>query len=162
MFRKILFPTDFSEGSYRAARYFERVNGMAVGDVILLHVIDEGTLEDLLNGYSLLYSNEDLEIEAIKKALLRKTLEKLQAKAEDCKKTFRTKNVKTLVRFGLPWEEIVKVADEEDVSLILLPSHGKLGFSHEILGSTTVRVLRKTRRPVLVVKTHCECGGDGE
>ncbi|RLF86517.1 universal stress protein [Thermococci archaeon] len=162
MFRKIFFPTDFSEGAYRAAKCFEKANDMPVGEVVLLHVIDEGTLEDLLNGYSLLYSDEGMEIEAIKKALLRKTMEKLQAKAEDCKKIFGTENVKILIRFGLPWEEIVKVADEEDVSLILLPSHGKLGFSHEILGSTTVRVLRKTQRPVLVVKTHCECGGDGE
>jgi len=162
MFRKILFPTDFSEGAYRAAKRFEKANDMPVGEVVLLHVIDEGTLEDLLNGYSLLYNDEELEIEAIKEELLKKTMEKLQAKAEECKKTFGTENVKPLVRFGLPWEEIVKVADEEDVSLILLPSHGKLGFSHEILGSTTIRVLRKTQRPVLVIKTHCECGDDGE
>ena len=89
-------------------------------------------------------------------------MERLQAKVEDVKKTFGTENVKPLVRFGLPWEEIVKVAEEEDVSLILLPSHGKLGFSHELLGSTTVRVLRKTKRPVLVIKTHPECRGDEE
>ena len=162
MFRKILFPTDFSEGAYRAASRFEKVNNMPVGEVVLLHVIDEGTLEDLLNGYSLLYNDEELEIEAIKKALLKKTMEKLQTKVEECKKIFGTENVKPMVRFGLPWEEIVKVADEEDVSLILLPSHGKLGFSHELLGSTTIRVLRKTKKPVLVIKTHCECGDDRE
>ena len=162
MFRKILFPTDFSEGAYRAAKRFEKANNMPVEEVILLHVIDEGTLEDLLNGYSLLYNDEELEIEAIREELLKKTMEKLQARVEDCKKTFGTKNVRPLVRFGLPWEEIVKVADEEDVSLILLPSHGKLGFSHELLGSTTIRVLRKTKRPVLVIKTHPECGGDEE
>ncbi|WP_297438059.1 universal stress protein [Thermococcus sp.] len=162
MFRKILFPTDFSEGSYRAAKYFKRANGMAVGEVILLHVVDEGTFEDLLNGYSLLYSDENMEIDAVKRELLKKTMEKLRAKVEDCKKIFKTENVRPVVRFGRPWEEIVKVADEEDVSLVLLPSHGKLGFSHEILGSTTVRVLRQTRRPVLIVKTNCECGGDEE
>ncbi|MFA4647285.1 universal stress protein [Pyrococcus kukulkanii] len=160
MFRKILFPTDFSEGAYRAAKQFEKVNNMPVGEVVLLHVIDEGTLEELLNGYSLLYNDEELEIEVIKEELLKKTMERLQAKVEDVKKTFGIENVKPLVRFGLPWEEIVKVAEEEDVSLILLPSHGKLGFSHEFLGSTMVRVLRKTKRPVLVIKTHPECGED--
>jgi len=158
----LLFPTDFSEGAYRAAKRFEKANNVPVGEVILLHVIDEGTFEDLLNGYSLLYNDEELEIEAIKEELLKKTMEKLQAKVEECKKIFGTENVKPMVRFGLPWEEIVKVADEEDVSLILLPSHGKLGFSHELLGSTTIRVLRKTKKPVLVIKTHCECGGDEE
>ena len=162
MFRKVLFPTDFSEGSERAARRFEETNEMPVGEVVLLHVIDEGTLEDLLNGYSMLYEDENLELGEVKKRLEENVMERLQVKIEDMKKTFKTEKVKPVVRFGLPWEEIVKVAEEEDVSLILLPSHGKLGFSHELLGSTTVRVLRKTRRPVLVIKTHGECGGGEE
>ncbi len=161
MFRKVLFPTDFSEGSYRAAKRFEEMNRMKVEELILLHVIDEGTLEDLLNGYSLLYGKEELEMEEVKKKLERKIMEKLLEKVENVKRAFKVEKVRVMVRFGFPWEEIVRVAEEEDVSLIILPSHGKLGFSHEILGSTTVRVLRKTKRPVLIIKTHCSCGGDG-
>ena len=160
MFRRILFPTDFSEGSERAARRFEEANEMPVGEVILLHVIDEGTLEDLLNGYSLLYENEEVELEGVKKRLEEKAMERLQTKVEDVKRTFGTENVKPLVRFGLPWEEIVKVAEEEDVSLIILPSHGKLGFSKELLGSTAMRVIKKTFRPVLLIKPKCRCGDE--
>ncbi len=77
------------------------------------------------------------------------------------KKTFRTDKVKPVVRFGFPWEEIVKVA-EEDVSLIILPTHGKLGFSKELIGSTAMRVLKKTYRPVLIIKPKCRCGGEEE
>ena len=160
MFRKVLFPTDFSEGSYRAAKRFEKTNEVPVGEVILLHVVDEGTLEDLLNGYSLLYEDEEVELEEIKKKLEEKVIEKLQAKVEDVKKTFKAEKVTPMVRFGLPWEEIVKVAEEEDVSLIILPTHGKLGFSKELLGSTAMRVIKKTFRPVLLIKPKCRCGDE--
>jgi nucleotide-binding universal stress UspA family protein len=162
MFRKILFPTDFSEGAYRAAKRFEKTNEVKVGEVVLLHVIDEGTIEDLMNGYSMLYEDEEVELRDIEEKLKEKVMEKLQAKMEDVKRTFKTDNVKPVVRFGLPWEEIVKVAEEEDVSLILLPTHGKLGFSKELLGSTAMRVVKKTFRPVLLLKPKCRCGGEGE
>ena len=52
MFRKVLFPTDFSEGAMRAIKRFNRDNESEVGECIILHVIDEGRLEDMLNGYS--------------------------------------------------------------------------------------------------------------
>ncbi len=159
MFRKVLFPTDFSEGAYKAAKRFESINEMLVGEVVLLHVIDEGTMEELMNGYSLLYKNGEMELEEIKEKLREKAMEKLQAKVEDVKRTFNAAKVTPIVRFGEPWEEIVRVAEEEDVSLIILPSHGKMGFSHELFGSTTMRVLKKTFRPVLVIKTRCRCGG---
>ncbi|WP_456444150.1 universal stress protein [Thermococcus sp.] len=162
MFRKVLFPTDFSEGSYRAAKRFEKTNEVPVGEVVLLHVIDEGTIEDLLNGYSLLYEREEIEIKEVEEKLKEKIIEKLQTRIEDVKKAFKTDKVKPVVRFGFPWEEIVNVAEEEDVSLIILPTHGKLGFSKELIGSTVMRVLKKTFRPVMLIKPKCRCGGDEE
>ena len=156
MFRKVLFPTDFSEGSIRAIQRFERENDMEVGECILLHVIDEGLVEDMVTGYSLLYNNENAEINSILKNLEDEALKKLEERKERCKEMMKAKNVRTMVTVGIPYKEIVRVAEEEDVSLILLPSHGKLGFSHELMGSTTIRVLRKTKKPVLIIKTHKE------
>ncbi|ASJ06761.1 universal stress protein [Thermococcus pacificus] len=156
MFRKVLLPTDFSEGYCRAVLQFERMNEMRVGEVILLHVVDEGTLEELMDGYSLFYGDEEKELKDIEERLKEVAMEKLLERMDEIKRAFRAEKVTPMVRFGVPWEEIVKVAEEEDVSLIILPSHGKLGFSHESLGSTTMRVLKKTKRPVLLIKTHEE------
>ena len=160
MFRKVLFPTDFSQGASRAIEKFEKQNEINIGELVVLHVVDEGIVEELMNGYSLLYENTEREIQTIREKLQEKAMKRLQKEVETLRRAFKTENIKPLVRFGFPWEEIVKTAEEEDVSLILLPSHGKLGFSHEIMGSTTVRVLRKTRRPVLIIKTHHEEGDE--
>ena len=156
MFHKILFPTDFSEGSMRAIRKFSKQNEIEVGECILLHVIDEGHLEDLLNGYSFIYKNEKREMEEVITEAKKKAEEMLKEREERCRGMMKAKKMRTMVRIGIPYEEIVKMAEEEDVSLILLPSHGKLGYSHELMGSTTIRVLRKTKKPVLIIKTHEE------
>lgn len=156
MFRKILFPTDFSEGSMRAIQKFNRDNSTEVGECVILHVIDEGKLEDMLTGFSYFYKKEEREIDDIEEKLKDNAMKEMKERAEKCRDMMKTKNIKMLVRVGIPYEEIVKVAEEENVSLILLPSHGKLGYSHELMGSTTIRVLRKTKKPVLIIKTHKE------
>ena len=156
LFRKILFPTDFSEGFIRATKRFSEQNDIEVNECVLLHVIDDDYLEDLMNGYSLLYIREDREYEDVLKELKEKAMKKLSEEAERIKEIIHPQSIKTIVRVGKPYEEIVKVAEEENVSMILLPSHGKLGFSHQLFGSTTMRVIRQTKKPVLIIKTHEE------
>jgi nucleotide-binding universal stress UspA family protein len=54
---------------------------------------------------------------------------------------------------GDPKEEIVRVADEEKVNVIVIGYHGK-GLLERILemGSTAKAVIRNAKCPVLVVK----------
>ena len=156
MFSKILVPTDFSEGNCIAIENFEKMNRMQVGEVVLLHVIDEVKLEEVMNGYSFFYNDEMKELKDIEAKLKAEAMKKLESRVEAIKQSFKTDNVKPMVKIGIPWKEIVKTADEEDVSLIMLPSHGRLGFTHEFMGSTTIRVLKKTTKPVLIIKTAKE------
>ncbi|MFC7167407.1 universal stress protein [Halospeciosus flavus] len=55
------------------------------------------------------------------------------------------------VRVGRPHAVIADYAEDEDVDLVVMGSHGRAGVSRAILGSVTERVLRSTHRPVLVV-----------
>jgi len=48
--------------------------------------------------------------------------------------------------------EIVKVAQELDVDLITLATHGRTGLSHLVFGSTAEKIIRLAPCPVLVVK----------
>jgi len=51
-----------------------------------------------------------------------------------------------------PAAGILKAADQHDVDLIVLGSHGKEGvLDYTFLGSVAEKVLRKSRRPVVVV-----------
>ena len=48
--------------------------------------------------------------------------------------------------------EILKVEQEEGVSLIAIGSHGKSNVKEMLLGSVSEKVIRKSGTPVLVVK----------
>ena len=60
--------------------------------------------------------------------------------------------VKTLLQTGFPLREILKVEKEEDVSIIVIGSHGKSNLEEMFLGSVSEKVARKCKKPVLIVK----------
>lgn len=59
--------------------------------------------------------------------------------------------VESLVVEGAPANEIVRVAKEHHVDLIVIGSHGRGGLSRAILGSVADRVMRTAHCPVMVV-----------
>ena len=151
MFKKVLFPTDFSESALNAAMQFEKANEIEVGELMLLHVIDDETLEAMANGYSLVYEDTDREIDEIESKMREDAMRKLEAISEHYGRMLKAKKTTLLVSMGVPHDQIVRTAEEERASVILMPSHGRLGYSHEFLGSTTMRVLRKSLIPILVI-----------
>lgn len=61
---------------------------------------------------------------------------------------FETKIIKAEVSA----KNIVKVAEELDVSLIIMGSHGRKGIQKLTLGSVAEKVLKLSPLPVLIVK----------
>ena len=55
-------------------------------------------------------------------------------------------------RRGDPASVIVTVAEELNVDLIVMPTHGHKGIERMILGSVAERVVRDARRPVLTIR----------
>ena len=154
MFKKIIFPTDFSKGAEKAIEKFGQDNQVKIGDFILLHVVDSGIIDDFMQAYSSLYDSEGKEIKDIEKDFIFKAEEKIKREKERIKKFIPADNYKTLVKIGTPHEQIVETAEKEGASLILLPSHGKLSFSRELFGSVAMRILRETEKPVLLIKSQ--------
>jgi len=59
--------------------------------------------------------------------------------------------VRTLVMDSLPARAIVATAEDANVDLIIMGTHGHHGLRGTLLGSVTERVLRETSRPLLTV-----------
>mgnify|MGYP002619579111 CR=1 FL=1 len=58
------------------------------------------------------------------------------------------------VRQGAAADVIVQTAEEDDVELIVMPSHGRRGVNRWLLGSVTERVVRLAPCPVLVLRAN--------
>jgi nucleotide-binding universal stress UspA family protein len=67
---------------------------------------------------------------------------------------YRSKGITidTVVRVGLPWNEVNAVAADVHADLIVVGTHGRRGFAHAFLGSVAERLIRTASRPVLVVR----------
>ena len=61
-------------------------------------------------------------------------------------------NIMQEVRLGDPETEINEIADEYQVDMIVMGTHGRSGLSHLLMGSVTESVLRHTNVPVLVIR----------
>jgi universal stress protein A len=148
--KKILLCTDFSGNSEPAAETALDYAKAFGAELIIAHVINPRHF-----GYP---SLEDIPLAGVDvKAVEQQLTQSLEAMAEKCRKT--VPNVKINLIEGVPADEIVKLADKEDVHLIIMGTHGWTGLSHFLVGSTAENVVRTAHRPVLTVWTcrpQCE------
>jgi nucleotide-binding universal stress UspA family protein len=130
---RILFCTDFSANSERARAYAMSLTAEYGAELTLLHVA-EGT-SDLANAEATIAESTH-------------ELDKLIS--EDERKQLR---VRTLLRFGKPYQEIVRHATEVQTSLIIMTARGGDAVDRAIFGSTTYRVIQLGPCPVLAIHT---------
>jgi len=143
MFRKILYPTDFSDTANKAIPFLKQFKDTGTEKVIILHVIDTYRLR-----IPSIYMPTNL-ISFIDKMVIEAT-EKAQKVAD----VLTDVGIGTRIRIeqGLPFREILRVEDEEDVSIIVIGSHGRSNIEEMFLGSVSENVMRKSKSPVLIVK----------
>jgi len=60
--------------------------------------------------------------------------------------------IKREVETGDPAERILASAEEEDVDLIVITTHGRKGLKHLVFGSVAEKVIRSAHCPVLALK----------
>ncbi len=142
--KKILFPTDFSETSQEAAKYAVSYAREFGSKLYVLHIVNEKILSEGLN-LPRLVSVENLEAEMTKEA--KKRLQLFLGEEEADKIDFET-----VIKKGTPFLEIVRFANENDIDLIIIGTHGHSGFEHIVFGSTAEKVVRKAPCPVLSVR----------
>ncbi|HEX8175503.1 MAG TPA: universal stress protein [Pyrinomonadaceae bacterium] len=138
----ILVPVDFSPTSANAVR---AAIGIAApdGDITLLHVIDQNFLDDAVEA-SLGTADEIT-------ARLRERAEMDFTSMLEGMDT-GTLDVERMIVIGIPFVEILKIARDLDLPMIVMGVRGRSTPPEEILfGSTAEKVLRGTRIPVLCV-----------
>ena len=145
MFRKILYPTDFSDVSLKALAYMKKLKECGSEEVLVLHVIHQRTIDALR-----IYGGGSVNIEEFIGDLIEEAAKSL-AKIEGELKKFGFR-VKRMIKTGFPLREILDTEQEEDISVIVIGSHGKSNLEEMFLGSVSEKVIRKCKNPVLVIK----------
>jgi nucleotide-binding universal stress UspA family protein len=139
MFTRVLFPTDFSPHAERIGKCLPELKALGASEIVLLNVIEVG--------HPIGFDSDQLErIIAWKKD----AETRLQALRTAIEQTGIRVHVK--IELGIPHIDILRIADEENVDLILMGTHGH-GFVRGVtIGSVTHKVVQHARVPTLVLK----------
>lgn len=142
--RTILVPTDFSEDAEAALATAEKTLRLVEAEtrVILLHVFHvPAEYRSYGPAGSFFEFTEELS-------------QTLNERIATLAKPFRDQGlvVDAVVAEGIPAEVIVREAEEREVDLIAMGTHGRSGLAHLLLGSTAERVVQHAGCPVLTVR----------
>jgi nucleotide-binding universal stress UspA family protein len=141
MYKRMLVPLDGSELSEVVFPYARELAGRLDLEIILLHV----------------HHSEEGEV-PLHQAYIERKAEILKHQIEEARqKTDNGQQAKAIqmrgeLVLGYPAEEILRYADEKDVDLILMATHGRSGVRRWVLGSVAEKVLRASKTPVWLVR----------
>ncbi|MDD1675093.1 MAG: GNAT family N-acetyltransferase [Methanomicrobiales archaeon] len=130
VFSHVLCPIDFSRPAEKTLEYLKSLK--VIGKVTLLHVLGE--------------RDQD-----------RNLTEAAQRNLKEIQEDIESRGIKTasLIRQGDPVTEICQVAEEQDVSLIMIARFGRSDYASNIpLGHVVAGVAAKAKRPLFVLSPH--------
>ena len=145
MYKKILVPLD---GSELAECALEHVKAIAIGcnvpEVVFLRVVEPTYLgADALSASSVMYAD---------------LINQIQQEAENYIKTATQKfiqlsgmNAQSTLAYGNAADEILKYAQNNQVDLIIMTTHGRSGISRWLFGNVADRVSHHSTVPVLII-----------
>lgn len=134
--RKILFPTDYSSASGAALRYAVSLAKHSQAMLLVVYV-EPPSLPPV--GRADKHSKED-------EAALAKRLQSL-AGDDEHGLTHETRKLR-----GDPAAEIVRLASDEDIDLIVMATAGRSGLRRVLMGSVAEAIVRQAPCPVLTLK----------
>jgi nucleotide-binding universal stress UspA family protein len=149
MFKKILFPTDFSDVAIKALQYIKQLREAGGQEVVLLHVINQRIIDGLMR-----HAIQNNDIDLWKKRAAEVAQESLAEMGKELESAGY--KVKIFIKTGFPWRKVLELEEAEAPSILVIGSHGRSNVSDMFLGSVSDRVIRKCKRPVMVIKRETE------
>ena len=140
---KVLVPIDFSDYSKSALKYAVSFVKHFNAKLILVYVVEPVIYPPDFSMGQIAIPSVDLEMD-------KRAMEELDKLAEQ--EIPSEIKVKSIVKTGKPFIEIIETAGEQDVDLIIIATHGHTGMEHILFGSTAEKVVRKAPCPVLTLR----------
>lgn len=141
MYEDILVPTDGSEGTNKAVEHALDIAKKYDATAHVVYVVNT-------SAYSTLPADSNWEsitaaLEDEGKQATGEIVEEMQDVGV---------NAVPSVEEGIPHKTILEYADDNDIDLIVMGTHGKSGLDRLLLGSVTEKVVRASKVPVLTVR----------
>jgi universal stress protein A len=144
-FKRILWPTDFSEHAQSGGRVARELAAKFASQLHIIHVLPPpfaptgGAMAPA--ELPVVFADANL-VDSSRQSLHKLIAEDFAGDAAIRYDAF----------IGNPWVSICDYAEREKIELIVIATHGWTGLKHALIGSTAERIVRHAKCPVLVVK----------
>ena len=139
--KKILIPTDGSNNSMHAAEYGLGIAKMLNAEIMVVFVIDEIVLEQVARLSQHDVFEDELKMDG--QRYIKYVVESAQKAGV---------RISSMIAEGRPFEQIVHLAKDFNMDLIVMGSYGRRGADRILVGSVTERVIEYSPCPVIIVK----------
>jgi nucleotide-binding universal stress UspA family protein len=154
--KKILYATDLSENSRYAFNYAVSLANRYGAGITILSVLEEATPSAESFIINIMGENKWTElVESNKKEALdlltqriKDFCDEISSEVPSC--PFITDEI--IVKMGIPVDEILAQCKKSDPDILIMGSHGHGLISNAMIGSTSRRVLRRCKKPVLIIR----------
>jgi nucleotide-binding universal stress UspA family protein len=143
-YNSILLATDFSESSGPAADHAITLAKLTGAHLHVLHVINE-----LDEHQRVMIPHEAFQI--LQKEIETQTVRELN---RFCKGPAAGTSTTTHAVVGTAFQKILETGAKVSADLIVMGTHGRTGVEQVIVGSTAERVVRRSKIPVLTVRSE--------
>ena len=154
--KKILYTTDLSPNARFAFSYAVSLANRYDAAITILHVLEDvsPSADSLVINiigkakWDEMRQNNENEVLDTIKSRLAKFCEDVSSEIPSC--PFVTDEI--MVKIGNPVEEIIRLVENNDYDMIVMGAHGQSVFANAVMGSTSRRVVRRCKKPVLIVR----------
>ena len=143
--KRILFPTDFSHTGDKALAMAESLARDSGAKIFIVHVEEPPTA---YGGGEMYYGMLEPDLDHLKELLSK-------VKPKDLALAYEQHMVT-----GEPADAIARFAEEHNIDMIVMGTHGRTGVIRLLMGSVAEAVVRRSKCAVLTVKPADESDGE--
>ncbi len=150
MFERILIATDGSKNSEKAGKAGIELAKLSGGKVVILYVVDVGRF---ISPAGLISPFGGVSPDAIDSVLagIREVGDKATMQMNELARASGVTSERLMVE-GNPPIEILRIAEDKQIDVIVIGSIGKTGLEKFLMGSVAEKVVHNSKLPVLVVR----------
>ena len=153
MYKKIMVPLDGSELAECVLPHAEAfIKGFSACEVVFVRVVEPLILS--FRDHSVLMAKELEKTESARKSSAEDYLNHIIARLKH-----EGAELHSEIIVGKIEDSLVDYAEDNDIDLILIATHGRSGVTRWVMGSVADKILRSSNVPVLMVRTPGARGG---